>query len=93
MLTVNEYFEGRVKSIGFEDGDGPATMGVMKAGEYRFSTNTVEVMSVITGQLMVKLPGSTDWEAYPAGTAFTVAKGESFDVRIEQPSAYLCRYS
>jgi len=93
MLTVNEYFEGRVKSIGFEDGNGPATMGVMDAGEYRFSTNTVEVMSVITGQLTVKLPGKTEWEAYPAGTAFTVAKGEAFDVRIAQPSAYLCRYS
>ncbi len=92
MLKVNEYFEGRVKSIGFDDSDGHATMGVMDVGHYQFSTSTVEIMSVITGELSVKLPGGAEWEMYPAGTAFTVGKGESFDVRVEQPSTYVCRY-
>ncbi|HCO60564.1 MAG TPA: hypothetical protein DIT58_10265, partial [Porticoccaceae bacterium] len=32
MLDVNEYFEGRVKSIGFQTATLPATVGVMAPG-------------------------------------------------------------
>lgn len=92
MLRVNEYFDGHVKSIGFEDAEGSATIGAMDRGEYRFTTSTVEVMSVITGHMAVRLPGSSEWAAFSAGTAFTVAKNESFDVRVDRPSTYVCRY-
>ena len=36
MLKVNEYFDGKVKSIGFANAGGNATVGVMAPGEYQF---------------------------------------------------------
>ena len=33
MFKVNEYFDGTVKSIAFDMTAGPATIGVMAAGE------------------------------------------------------------
>ena len=38
MLSVNEYFEGKVKSIGFNNAEGKVTAGVMEIGEYEFGT-------------------------------------------------------
>jgi len=38
MLDVNEYFDGKVKSIAFQTATLPATVGVMQAGEYEFNT-------------------------------------------------------
>ena len=67
MFKVNEYFDGKVKSLAFQTTDGPATIGVMAPGEYEFGTSTVEIMSVVSGALTVKLPGSDDWNDYKAG--------------------------
>ena len=38
MFKVNEYFDGTVKSIALDTAQGPATIGVMAAGEYEFGT-------------------------------------------------------
>jgi uncharacterized protein YaiE (UPF0345 family) len=92
MFTTNEYFDGKVKSIAFETVDGPATVGVMAEGEYEFGTSTKEVMSVTSGQLDVKLPGSEEWLVYQAGDSFVVEKGLSFAVRAIGQTAYLCLY-
>ncbi|MFC2078809.1 pyrimidine/purine nucleoside phosphorylase [Candidatus Bipolaricaulota bacterium] len=92
MLKVNEYFDGKVKSIGFEDSEGPVTAGVMDAGDYTFSTSSKELMIVITGSLTIKRPEDADWEAFFAGQSFNVAANVSFKVKVEQPSAYVCRY-
>ena len=41
MLQSNEYFSGKVKSIGFSSSStGRASVGVMVEGEYTFSTAT-----------------------------------------------------
>jgi len=50
MFSVNEYFEGQVKSISFTTKEGPATIGVMAQGEYEFGTKNKEIMTIITGQ-------------------------------------------
>ena len=47
----HEYFNGTVKSIGFEMSEGPATVGVMAPGEYEFGTAKAEVMHVVAGAL------------------------------------------
>ncbi len=36
MFKINEYFDGKVKSIAFETTATPATLGVMAAGSYEF---------------------------------------------------------
>ena len=43
MLQVNEYFSGNVKSIGFDNADQRATVGVMAPGEYEFGTGAPEL--------------------------------------------------
>lgn len=93
MLDVNEYFEGKVKSIGFSNNEGNVTAGVMAPGEYEFGTSQDELMKVTSGELIVKLPGSDEFKAYPAGTEFSVAANQSFQLKVEQATAYLCFYS
>ncbi|MBN3564659.1 pyrimidine/purine nucleoside phosphorylase [Aliamphritea spongicola] len=93
MLQVNEYFEGAVKSIGFENGEGQVTSGVMAAGEYTFGTSQDELMKVMSGELVVKLPGSDEWQTFASGSEFNVAANQSFDVKVAAPTAYLCYYS
>lgn len=92
MFKVNEYFDGTVKSIAFGMSEGPATIGVMAAGDYEFGTNQLEVMHVIAGALTVKLPGSEQWEAFAAGTQFTVPANSKFQLKVAQDTAYLCEY-
>lgn len=92
MLHVNEYFEGKVKSIGFENGEGRVTAGVMDSGEYEFGTSEKERMVVCSGELIVKLPGSDAFQSFPAGTEFNVEANQKFQLKVEQPTAYLCFY-
>lgn len=90
MLKVNEYFEGAVKSIGFTRETGTATVGVMAPGAYEFNTGAPELMKVLEGALTVLLPGSSNWETFPAGTEFKVPGKSSFKLKVERDTAYLC---
>ncbi len=92
MLNVNEYFDGKVKSIGFENHEGRVTAGVMTPGEYEFGTREDERMKVVSGELLVKLPSSESYQSFPSGSEFKVAAGQRFQLQVEQPSAYLCFY-
>jgi uncharacterized protein YaiE (UPF0345 family) len=92
MLKVNEYFEGKVKSIAFQTATLPATAGVMEIGEYEFDTVKHETVTVISGCLTVKLPGSKKWQAFPAGQTFQVAANEVFQLQVAEATAYLCTY-
>ena len=92
MLKSNEYFGGKVKSIALETAEGPATVGVMAPGEYEFGTSTQEIMHVVSGQLVVKLPGKDEWETFLPCQSFTVEKSQKFQLRVAVDTAYLCRY-
>ena len=92
MLAVNEYFEGKVKSIGFQGEDIPASVGVMEPGDYEFGTAAPEVMLVVAGALTVLLPGSDSWQTFNAGTQFDVPGDAKFQVKVETQTAYLCLY-
>ncbi|MCG8316967.1 MAG: pyrimidine/purine nucleoside phosphorylase [Pseudomonadales bacterium] len=92
MFDVNEYFDGNVKSIGFQTETLPATVGVMAPGEYEFGTTKKEVMTVVSGALTVKLPNSTDWQTFEQGSGFTVAANQSFQLKVMVDTAYLCTY-
>jgi uncharacterized protein YaiE (UPF0345 family) len=92
MFDVNEYFEGKVKSIAFKGEKLPSTVGVMAAGEYEFGTNQKEVMTVIAGALTIKLPGSDEWKTFAAGESFKVEANVSFGVQVKTDTAYLCTY-
>ncbi|HHL2561683.1 TPA: pyrimidine/purine nucleoside phosphorylase [Yersinia enterocolitica] len=93
MLKFNEYFTGKVKSIGFDSSDtGQASVGVMEAGEYTFSTAKPEKMTVISGSLKVLLFGSTDWQVFNPGETFDVPANSGFNLQVADTSSYLCKY-
>lgn len=92
MLNVNEYFEGKVKSIGFSNGAEKATVGVMAPGEYKFNTGAPELMVVIRGALTVLLPGQDDWSTYASGQQFDVPGNSSFQLKVDVDTAYLCEF-
>lgn len=92
MFKSNEYFDGNVKSIAFTSKEGPATVGVMAVGEYEFGTDTVEIMSVVSGAMEIKFPASDTWQSFKQGEQFEVAKGVKFGVRITEETSYLCLY-
>ena len=92
MFKVNEYFDGKVKSLAFQTAEGPATVGVMAKGEYEFGTLSKEIVTVITGKLTVRLPGSQEWKEYKSNDTFIVEANKKFELKVTQESSYLCLY-
>jgi purine/pyrimidine-nucleoside phosphorylase len=91
-LKHNSYFDGQVQSVGFERLGRRMTVGVVEPGTYHFDTNAPERMTIVSGELLAKLPGSDEYRAYPVGTAFEIAGKSGFDVRAITPAAYLCEF-
>ena len=92
MLDVNEYFDGKVKSISLQTETLPATVGVMAPGEYEFGTSQKETMTVVSGALTVKLPDADDFQTFEAGDSFIVEANQSFQLKVAIDTAYLCTY-
>ena len=92
MFKVNEYYDGKVKSLAFENAEGNLTIGVMAPGEYEFGTSTVEYMTVVSGELTVKLSGDDEWKNYAPFETFMVEKDTSFKLIVKQETAYKCLY-
>jgi purine/pyrimidine-nucleoside phosphorylase len=92
MLKANEYFSGSVRSIGFSEAQGPATIGVMERGDFEFTTTTIEIMTIISGFLDVQIDEFGGWEPCRPGSEFKVAAGKKFKLHVREDTAYLCRY-
>jgi uncharacterized protein YaiE (UPF0345 family) len=92
MFDVNEYFDGKVKSIAFTTDTLPATVGVMAAGDYEFGTSQFETMTVVSGELTVLLPNGEEWLTFGASESFTVEANQKFKVQIKSDAVYLCTY-
>ncbi len=91
MPRHNRYFDDRVQSLGFTDGEGDATVGVIERGEYVFGTTRAERMTMVSGTLWYLVPGKP-WLSAAPGEGFDVPAGVNFEVKAEGPVAYLCRY-
>ncbi len=93
MFKHNTYFDGRVQSLSFSRNGLNASVGVVGPGEHHFNTGAPERMTVISGELRVRLAQGGDWRIYPAGTYFEVAADSGFDVEASGgPAAYLCEF-
>lgn len=92
MITENQYFDGNVKSLGYETTEGKSTVGVINPGEYTFGTAQQEIMHVVEGELEALLPGATEWVSITAGNQFEVPSNASFKVKATVQTAYLCQY-
>ncbi len=91
-MKVNEYFDGNVTSIAFENQEGRATVGVMAPGEYEFGTSEPERMKVVSGALAIKLPGESEFKTYAAGSEFCVVANVKFGVKVAESTVYVCFY-
>ncbi|MDX2197317.1 MAG: pyrimidine/purine nucleoside phosphorylase [Cytophagales bacterium] len=92
MIPVNEYFGGKVKSLTLSGATGKETLGVMQPGEYEFSTTSREIITVVSGAMLVKLPESTQFEIFYKGDIFEVEANVKFHLRIHTDAAYHCLY-
>jgi purine/pyrimidine-nucleoside phosphorylase len=92
MFKINQYFDGKVASIAFQTSTLPATVGVMAVGEFEFATSQKETVTIVSGALTVKLPGSDTWQTFNAGQHFIVEADEKFQLKVAEETAYLCTY-
>jgi uncharacterized protein YaiE (UPF0345 family) len=92
MFKVNEYFDGKVKSISFTEAEGEASVGVLAKGDYEFGTGKSEIMHIVSGRTSVLLPGETAWREVKAGEKFIVPANSKFGIKVLEESAYLCQY-
>jgi len=92
MTSINEYFDGNVKSIAFQTETLPATVGVMAPGEYVFDTRDKEKVTVISGALAIQLTAEDSYQTYTEGQSFNVSANSSFNVKVATDTSYLCLY-
>lgn len=93
VKKANVYFEGKVTSrtVIFADGS-KKTLGIMLPGEYEFGTAAAEVMEVLAGELIVLLPGQSNWITYKAGDSFNVPADSRFKLKVPTVADYCCSY-
>ena len=93
VKKANIYFDGGVTSrtIIFPDGS-RKTLGIMMPGEYGFNTGAAEIMEILSGELTVLLPGSTEWVAVKGGEAFEVPENASFKMKVTAVTDYCCSF-
>lgn len=92
MIVINEYFEGAVKSLGYDSKDGKSSIGIIEEGEYKFGTSMHETIIILEGELEVLLPKSAIWKTFTNGQRFEVYANQSFTVRSGIQTSYLCKY-
>ena len=90
---ANIYFEGNVisRNIFLKDGS-RKTLGVMLPGNYEFSTETRELMEIMSGKLNLKLQNDKDWKSIKDGMNFNIPKNSSFKVEVLELVNYTCSY-
>lgn len=93
VREANIFFNGGVvsHSVLFSDGS-KKTLGVMQPGEYEFSTGKAEIMEILSGDLDLRLPGSSDWQQVKGGEAFQVPANSSFTMKVKVVSDYCCSF-
>jgi uncharacterized protein YaiE (UPF0345 family) len=86
------YFDGKVQSLEIQTQRGRATVDVIEAGKYNFSTTSEEHIIIIEGSMKVKLPRA-DWKEFRTGDKEIIdPRNELFDIDATVDVAYLCYY-
>jgi len=65
------------------------TTGIILPGQYKFSTEKVEHISVTLGALQIKVPGE-EWKKISRGETAIVPRGVEFQLKADKTVAYLC---
>lgn len=93
VKAANVYFDGKVtsRSLSLQDGS-KVSLGIMVAGEYEFGTAEKEIMEIMSGELDVLLPETTDWLRIVGGQSFEVPANASFKLKVHSLTDYCCSY-
>lgn len=91
MIVTNEYFDGKIKSIGTESGGQRFTVGIIEPGEYTFPTEDEEHVTITHGKCMVKVSGA-EWCDVKIGDSFTAPANSELSFKVVNPIAYICLY-
>lgn len=93
VKKANLYFDGQVTSrtVIFADGE-KKTLGIMMPGEYEFGTQAKELMEILSGELAVLLPETTEWVVIKGGEEFEVPASSKFKVKVKTITDYCCSY-
>jgi uncharacterized protein YaiE (UPF0345 family) len=94
QLKANVYFDGGVVShtILLKDGS-KKTAGLIRAGQYHFTTDAPERMDIVAGSCRIKLANEKDWKTFSTGQFFRISGKSSFDIAVDNGIAeYLCSY-
>ena len=93
VAKANVYHGGKVSSRTFFTEQGERkTLGFMLAGDYEFGTAAAEEMKVLQGEISALLPGKTEFESFPEGSAFNIPANSSFKVKVTEFADYCCSY-
>lgn len=90
-MKHNVYFDGAVQSLEVQTTEGRATVGVITPGRYTFDAQHEEHVRVITGALLVTLPGRQQ-QQFAAGETYIVPPNSSFEVEATDDVSYICYY-
>lgn len=91
MITVNQYFDGNIKSLGFQLDDDRYTVGVFLPGEYAITTEEEEHVTLTVGEFEIRLPGM-GWKKLEDGETVVIPKKTGFEVRVMKSASYICLY-
>jgi uncharacterized protein YaiE (UPF0345 family) len=91
MIKVNEYLEGKVKSLGFGLDGTLYTSGVLMPGEYSLNTEKEEHITVTVGGFEIRPPGK-DWRVAKVGDTTVIPGNSTFDLKVMRPASYICMY-
>lgn len=91
MIKVNEYLEGKVKSLGFELDGIQYTAGVFLPGDYTFNTEKEEHVTVTVGGFEIQLLGK-DWKGVKVAETVVIPASSSFKLKVTKPASYVCKY-
>ncbi len=91
MIKNNEYFGGKVKSLGFDLDGTQYTTGVFLPGEFSVDTESEEHVTVTAGKFKIRL-SEEDWKEADTGKTVVIPATSNFQARVEKPMAYICEY-
>ncbi len=93
VKQANIYFDGKVASRTLILPDGTKkTLGIMQPGDYEFGTEAKEIMEILSGELEVLLPGSTQWQPISGGESFEVPANARFGLKVKSITDYCCSF-
>lgn len=90
-IKLNQYFNGNIKSLGFELEETCYTTGVLLEGTYTIDTEQEERITVTVGAFKIK-PAGQRWCSVRAGDTIVIPARSSFEAKVEKPASYICMY-